>query len=102
MADWKAAAAEKRQSLVNLIPTEWVIPAPPPPDAQRDVTGDYVRQYLTEDEVSITESEVPTILRHIHQGQWKARDVAAAFCHRAVLAHQLVSQSIQSSRLRTR
>jgi amidase len=92
MADWQSAAAEKRQSVIDLIPAHWVIPAPPLPDAQRDITGDYIRQYLTEDEVHITESDVSTILHHIHEGKWKARDVTEAFCHRAALAHQMVCQ----------
>ncbi|KAL2212795.1 acetamidase [Sarocladium strictum] len=91
MAEWQKAAAEKRQSLLNLIPDEWVVPVPPPPEVQRDITGEYVRQYLNKDEVDITESEVSNILRRIHEGQWKARDVTAAFCHRAALAHQLTN-----------
>lgn len=91
MADWQAKAAEKRQSLINLIPPEWVIPPPPTSDATRDITGDYIRQYLNENEIGITESDVSAILSHIHEGRWKARDVAEAFCHRAAVAHQLVS-----------
>jgi amidase len=92
MVDWQTAAAEKRQSLIDLIPPQWVIPALPQADALRDITGDFVHQYLTKDEVDVTESEVSTILRCIHEGKWKARDVAEAFSHRAALAHQMVSR----------
>ncbi|KAL9941636.1 hypothetical protein ACHAQF_000734 [Verticillium nonalfalfae] len=91
MADWRTAAAEKRQSVIDLIPAPWVIAALPPPDAQMDITGDHIRQYLTKEEVDMTESDVSTILRRVHEGQWKARDIAEAFCHRAALAHQMTN-----------
>lgn len=89
-SDWKATAKDKRDSINAAIPQEWRINAPPP-DQQIDVTGDFIRQFLSKDEIAITESDAPTIVQHTSNGSWTALEVARAFCHRAALAHQLVS-----------
>ncbi|KAH7133673.1 acetamidase [Dactylonectria macrodidyma] len=92
MSSWQLAAAQKRQSVNDLIPPEWILPvALPPADTQKDVTGTYIRQFLSDVEVQYTETGASEILRRVHAGEWKARDVLEAFCHRAALAHQMTN-----------
>jgi amidase len=92
-SDWKKIAAEKRDSVLALIPEEWRIPAPPSAEKQRDVTGKFIQQYLDPKEIEITESEATGIVEKTSSGQWTAVEVTKAFCHRSAIAHQLVSQT---------
>ncbi|KAI9691188.1 MAG: Acetamidase [Bathelium mastoideum] len=89
--DWRAIAKEKRDSISASIPHEWRIPGVPSAQEQRDVTGKFIQQYLNEKEREITETDAVGISKKTKTGQWKAIDVARAFCHRAAIAHQLVS-----------
>ena len=90
--DWASAAKAKRTAVNNLIPDEWQIASSPPsPEEQRDVTGEFVHQFLSERETQITETSATQIVRHLSKGQWKASEVTEAFCHRAAISHQLVS-----------
>ncbi|KAF2239495.1 amidase [Viridothelium virens] len=89
--DWKAVAKEKRDAITASIPSEWHISNIPSAADQRDVTGKFIQQYLNEKEVEITETDAVGIAKKTKTGQWKAVDVTKAFCHRAALAHQLVS-----------
>jgi amidase len=90
--DWEAAARKKRESVNNLIPVCWQLSQPlPPPEEQKDVTDDYIRRFLSLREVEITESDAAEIVKQTTTGRWKAREVAAAFCHRAAIAHQMVN-----------
>lgn len=88
--DWKQVAANKRDSVLALIPAEWRIPPPPPASEQRDVTGKFIQQYLSKQEIEITETDAVGIVKKTSSGAWSAYDVAKAFCHRAAIAHQLV------------
>jgi hypothetical protein len=91
MAAWKVQAAQKRDSVNALIPAPWRLPCPVPSAAeQRDVTGEYIQQFLSPREILITETDAVGIVEKTTAGAWKARDVAQAFCHRAALAHQMV------------
>lgn len=91
MTDWKTLAQTKRNSVNALIPKEWRLSSPlPSVDEQRDVTGKYIRQFLSEREIEITETDAVGIVGKTTTGAWKAREVAEAFCHRAAIAHQLV------------
>jgi amidase len=90
---WQERAQEKRDAILAAIPEEWRIENPPV-EEQVDVTGTYVHQYLTDREVEITETTADNIVGKIAKGEWKSEEVARAFCHRAALAHQLVSQNI--------
>lgn len=99
--DWRAAAQLKRESVNSLIPDAWRLPKPlPPPEEQKDVTDEYVRQFLSLREVEITETDAVDIVNQTTTGKWKAREVTEAFCHRAALAHQMVrsGQNLQNSR----
>ncbi|KAH8601218.1 amidase signature domain-containing protein [Bisporella sp. PMI_857] len=90
--DWQAQAKEKRESISALIPENWRLKFPVPSAAkQRDVTGAYIQQFLSPEEISITETDAVGIVEKTTNGTWKSRDVAEAFCHRAALAHQLVN-----------
>lgn len=88
--NWKTQAKAKREAIDNSIPEKWRLKSIPSPEQQRDVTGDYVRQYLNKQEIEITETDAVGIVAKTTTGEWKAADVAEAFCHRAALAHQLV------------
>jgi amidase len=90
MANWEALAKEKRDTVCSLIPKAWLLPTPvPPASEQRDVTGKYIQQFLSSREVEITETDAVGIVKQTTSGNWKAREVAEAFCHRAALAHQM-------------
>ena len=90
---WEDAAAKKREAISALIPSEWLINNLPPVKEQVDIT-DYIKQYLSEEELGITESDADRIVENTTSGSWTAEKVARAFCHRAALAHQLVSSKI--------
>ncbi|KAH7397255.1 amidase signature domain-containing protein [Pyrenochaeta sp. MPI-SDFR-AT-0127] len=86
---WQDLAKQKRDSILAAIPSEWRIPNPPSVEEQVDVT-EYIKQYLTEGEVQITQSSADVIAEHVKTGAWSAEDVTRAYCHRAALAHQLL------------
>ena len=89
--DWQEAAKAKADSVLALIPKEWRISDIPSAEQQRDVTGEFVRKYLNEKEIDITETDAVGVVEKTTSGQWKAVEVAKAFCHRAAVAHQLVN-----------
>lgn len=89
--DWKAKAEAKRDSVLNLIPEKWRIAKVPSKEEQRDVTGQYIHQFLSKREIEITETDAVGIAKQTASGSWSAVEVTEAFCHRAALAHQLVS-----------
>ncbi|KAL8924465.1 MAG: hypothetical protein Q9172_002676 [Xanthocarpia lactea] len=88
---WQNLAKAKLESINESIPTGWRLASIPRNEEQRDVTGDYVRQYLSEKEIEITEAIAPTIVERTSTGHWTAEAVTRAFCHRASLAHQLTN-----------
>lgn len=88
---WQTIAKAKRESIFNSIPEKWQLKQPiPSAKEQRDVTGSFIQQFLDKREIEITETDAVGIVEKTSSGQWKAVDVAEAFCHRASLAHQLV------------
>lgn len=91
MASWETLAKEKREAVNALIPKQWLLKSIPSVEEQRDVTGAYIQQFLSSREVEVTETDAVGIVQNTTTGAWKAREVAEAFCHRAALAHQLVS-----------
>ncbi|KAE7996952.1 hypothetical protein FH972_001628 [Carpinus fangiana] len=88
---WKQAASRKADSVNALIPHEWRIPSPPSNQEQVDITGSYVQQFLSAQEIEITEADAAFIAKKTASGEWTAVDVTKAFCHRAALAHQLLN-----------
>ncbi len=91
---WKADAERKRNSVLACIPPKWRLESIPTVEEQRDVTGEYLHQFLEPLEIEITESDSTTILGKIASGLWTAVEVTTSFCHRAALAHQIVSSII--------
>ncbi|KAB8252014.1 amidase signature domain-containing protein [Aspergillus flavus] len=82
----------KRRSILGAIPAKWRLQNPiPQADELRDVTGAYIQQFLTPQEIEITETDAAGITEQTTSGSWTAVEVAEAFCHRAALAHQLVN-----------
>jgi hypothetical protein len=96
MTNWEELAKEKRDSVNSLIPKEWLLSSIPTKEEQRDVTGEYIQQFLTTREVEITETDAVGIVQKTCFGKWKAVEVAKAFCHRAAIAHQLVRVPLPS------
>jgi hypothetical protein len=91
MSSWKEVAQAKRASIRAAIPQKWLLSHIPTVQEQKDITGKYIQQFLTEREIEITETDAVGIVAKTTTGAWKAREVTEAFCHRAALAHQLVS-----------
>lgn len=90
--NYETIAESKAKAILNGIPEHWRLNiAVPVAEKQRDITGKYIQQFLTASEVEITETDAVGILEHTTTGKWSARDVTEAFCHRAAIAHQLVS-----------
>ncbi|KAK5994234.1 Acetamidase [Cladobotryum mycophilum] len=91
-APWEMLAQQKRDAIFNAIPKAWRIEAAvPSAEEQRDVTGSYIQQFLNAREIEITETDAVGILEKTTTGEWSAREVTEAFCHRAAIAHQLVN-----------
>jgi amidase len=93
MESWEEVAAAKRQSILDSIPEEWLVSEIPSAEEQKDVTEEYIHQFLTKTEIEITETDVVGIASQIASGSWKATEVTEAFCHRASIAHQLVGSA---------
>jgi amidase len=87
---WQHLAEKKRDSITALIPKEWILPSIPTVEEQKDVTGEYIWQFLSPKEKEITETDAVGIVEKTTSGAWSAVDVTKAFCHRAAIAHQLV------------
>lgn len=90
--DWQKQATQKRQAILESLPKKWRLPCPVPTvTEQRDVTGAYIQQFLSAREIEITETDAVGIAARTTTGVWSAVEVVEAFCHRASLAHELVS-----------
>ncbi|KAI4129007.1 MAG: hypothetical protein LQ338_002474 [Usnochroma carphineum] len=89
--DWQELGKAKLKSIKESIPEPWRLESLPSNEQQRDVTGGFVRQYLSREEIEITEAIATTIVERTSTGQWTAEAVTRAFCHRASLAHQLTN-----------
>jgi amidase len=89
---WKTISERARRKLADSIPSEWRIPQEQlPADDVLDVTEFPAKSGLLEaKELEITESLATEIVSRIAKGEWRAVEVARAFCKRAAIAHQLV------------
>ena len=96
---YEYAAIEKKRAVEAKIPPEWKLAGNPSSEEHRkkypNVTNDYIRQYLDAEEIKYTETDAIVIHETVCSGQWKATDVAKAFCHRAAIAHQLVCSMLR-------
>jgi amidase len=90
---WKLAGEHKRNALLALIPSEWRLAQPlPSPEDVPDLRKGTIQSYLSCREVMITEMDCVSLLEQLASGMLSSREVTMAFCHRAALAHQMVSQ----------
>lgn len=96
VVDWKSLAKQKRESILASIPQKWRLDKIPTIEEQKDVT-EYIKQFLDQKELEITETDAAGIAGKVAAGTWSAVDVTSAFCHRAALAHQLVCLFSQST-----
>ncbi|KIX10670.1 uncharacterized protein Z518_01754 [Rhinocladiella mackenziei CBS 650.93] len=91
VTDWQTLAKAKRDAILNSIPEKWRLSKIPSCEEQKDVTGTYIQQFLSEKEIEITETDSVGLAEKVASGSWSAVEVTEAFCHRASLAHQLVN-----------
>jgi amidase len=91
--NWLELIADKKRRQLESIPKEWLISVP-----AEDVLD--VCKYpeecglLSVREVQITNTGVDVLLKRLASGEWSSVEVTTAFCKRAVIAHQLVSDAI--------
>lgn len=91
LPQWQAIGQAKREEILSLLPLEWRIDSVPTPQDLRDATH-YAAQFLTAEEREITEAlSAASLLGKVSRGELTALQVTRAFCHRATVAHQLVS-----------
>ncbi|CAF9903062.1 MAG: Acetamidase [Alectoria fallacina] len=88
---WQHLAKAKVDAINGSIPEKWQLSSIPPIEEQQDVTGPFIRQFLSAEEVEITETDAIDIVEKTSVGIWTAEEVTTAFCHRASLAHQLTN-----------
>lgn len=90
-APWQNTARLKRQAILDAIPPKWRIQGSISPVSEvANVTGDYIQQFLSPQEIAITNADAVVITEHTTSGRWSSLEVTEAFCHRAAIAHQLV------------
>ena len=92
--DWKAAAATKKASQNQSLPSKWrFTPDQLPLESTLNVMNVIEQSgILTKQEMIITElDDLKTLLGNLAQGLWSATEVTLAYCKRATLAQQLVS-----------
>lgn len=86
---WKAICLDKKKRQEASIPKDWLVK--PPSDDRLNVI-DFPREsgLLTAIELTITESNVETLLANLASSTWSSVNVTRAFYKRAILAHQAV------------
>lgn len=89
---WQTIATESQESLLNSIPTKWRLPGPV--DASITDVRSIPRTcgLLTEKQLELTEQTASELLPKLHDGTLSSAEVTEAFCARAAIAHQCVSE----------
>ncbi|BGP19231.1 hypothetical protein JCM10213v2_007318 [Rhodosporidiobolus nylandii] len=90
VSDWQATATQKRESFAQQI-ASLGFKTPDVSSKVLDVTSVPLEDVLGAKQVEITEADVAILLEKLQKGEWSAVEVTEAFCHRAVIAHQLVN-----------
>ena len=88
---WQDLAKAKLDAINESIPEKWRLSAIPSVQKQRDVTGPFICQFLSTEDMEITETDAVDIVEKTSSGIWTAEEVVVAFCYRASLAHQLTN-----------
>jgi len=86
---WKAICLDKKRRQEALIPQDWIV-SPPPVDRLNIINFPRECGLLTAIELTITESDVETLLANLASSTWTSVDVTRAFYKRAIVAHQVV------------
>jgi amidase len=76
---WERLASAKRDAILAAIPSEWRIPDLPSVQEQTDVTT-YVEQFLSKEEVGITQCSADQIAGKTATGAWTAEGVLSSSC----------------------
>jgi amidase len=94
MADttWEVKSAIKRADTLSKIPEQWRLSRADieRARAQRDLTGDFIGQWLDPETKKIVAMDSQSIVHDIRYKKLTAVQVCNAFCHSAAIAHQLV------------
>ncbi|KXH55707.1 amidase [Colletotrichum salicis] len=97
-APWKAIARRKQAEREARIPSKWHIPTrsipkdPPQLGDGPQKVLDVPRQFLSQSEISITETyTISTLLKAMSTRNLSAKQVIEAFCHRSAIAQQLTN-----------
>ena len=89
---WEEKAAAKRDATYEKIPHEWRLNSEDRKKAngQINLTGEFIEQWLTKDDVAITAEDATTLLKKLSNGTYSALQVTQAFCKRTAIAQQIV------------
>lgn len=90
-AAWDKIAADKRAARDALIPKEWLIEVGDDVVDVMDVPAKC--GVLSAAELDITELDAPTLVKKMVAKELSSEAVTTAFCKRAAIAQQLVSNS---------
>ncbi|WPH03508.1 Hypothetical protein R9X50_00638800 [Acrodontium crateriforme] len=85
---WRDIAVKKQQQRASQVPQIWRLPSIYTDKNVKDIP----RQFLTSDEIHITEdNDATSLVAQLASGKLKSVDVVSAFCHRAAIAQQLTN-----------
>ena len=89
---WEQKAATKRADTQAKIPEEWILSTEELEKAskQRNLTGPFIEQYLSPEEIIITKNGATILCERLRKGNYRSVDVVRAFCKRAAVAQQIV------------
>ena len=89
--DWETACSNAQSSVLASIPKKWILPSVD--KTITDVTSiPRTCGLLTPEQLTITELTATALLKKLHSGELTSVEVTEAFCGRAAVAHQVVSQ----------
>ncbi|GMM29693.1 putative amidase [Martiniozyma asiatica (nom. inval.)] len=88
--DYQQVVAEKSQSLLNNIPSEWRLKEIPSPETTPNV-NDFLDSFLPQEEVEIVNKSAAELLELQSKGELTATQICNAYCHRSAYVHQLTN-----------
>jgi len=91
--DWTPAVTQKIEQISGQIRPEWLLSASDLAEAssRRDLTGKFIVSFLDKPAAEITALSALELAKKIKQRELTALETTLAFCHRAAVAHQIVS-----------
>ncbi|KAF3763258.1 hypothetical protein M406DRAFT_94271 [Cryphonectria parasitica EP155] len=93
MAPWQEQVKVALEAREKSTPKQWLLPEDklPPKTQQNVVDVPRTSGILTEEEVEITEQDVPQLLEAYRTKKWTVRQVVTAFLKKSVIIHQLTN-----------